>query len=297
LSRKLYIVGNGFDIHHGIPSRYSDFKEYLSNVNGTLHDHVIKYLQVEENWCDLESAFAYLDVDSVIDEGMQFLQNYSADNWSDSFHHDYQYEMGKIVSNLSSGLKIHFCEWVRLLKMKSIEELICQPVNIDRDGLFLTFNYTLTLERTYCIRESNVKHIHGKSDDDESEIILGHSWSPEEIPNLNDVSNPEDMDTRIMEGNELINDYFGDTFKPADKIVRENYSFFNSLKNVEEVIVLGHSLSEVDIRYFEEVLINVKDNAKWIVTFYGDSELKSHKMTMAGLGVKNVKFCGLSEIR
>ena len=42
----LYIVENGFDIYHGTFSRYSDFKEYLSDYHKNLYEHVIKYLPV-----------------------------------------------------------------------------------------------------------------------------------------------------------------------------------------------------------------------------------------------------------
>ena len=30
--KHLYIIGNGFDIHHKIDSRYSDFKNWLSTT-------------------------------------------------------------------------------------------------------------------------------------------------------------------------------------------------------------------------------------------------------------------------
>lgn len=31
---RLYIIGNGFDIAHGIPSKYSDFRDYCKPVGG-----------------------------------------------------------------------------------------------------------------------------------------------------------------------------------------------------------------------------------------------------------------------
>jgi len=293
---KLYIVGNGFDIFHGIPSRYSDFKEYLASCNQILHDHVIEYLPVEENWCNLEIAFANLDVDHVIDNAMQYLQPYSVDDWSDSFHHDYQYELDKIVSDLSSELKSQFCEWISLLELPSFYNLPFDPLEIDRNEVFLTFNYTRTLEDVYRVDNEDVLHIHGESNQDESKIILGHSWSPEEIPDLNDVPNPEDIDTRIMEGNELVNDYFGKTFKPSEKIIRDHRVFFDNLDIIEKVYVLGHSMSEVDLPYFEEVIKKVSEDAEWTVTYYGESELEQHKETIKHLEVKNARFCTFDDI-
>jgi hypothetical protein len=32
MEETLYIIGNGFDLHHGIPSKYSDFKIYLAKA-------------------------------------------------------------------------------------------------------------------------------------------------------------------------------------------------------------------------------------------------------------------------
>ncbi len=295
-NNNLYIIGNGFDIYHGIPSRYSDFKEYLKSSNQTLHDHVIEYLPVEENWCDLEVAFAHLDVDNVIDEAMQYLQTYSAENWSDSFHHDYQFELDKIVSDLSSGLKSYFCEWITHLELPSPNSLPCEPLRINRKGCFLTFNYTRTLQCVYGVGNDNVIHIHGESEQGESEIVLGHSWNPEEISDLNDVPNPEDMDTRVMEGNEIVNDYLGKTFKPSKKIIEDNAFFFSNLSSVNKVYVLGHSMSEVDLPYFEEIRGNVNENAEWIVTYYGEEELDRHKETIRSLGIENVRFCDFSDI-
>lgn len=295
-NNNLYIIGNGFDIYHGIPSRYSDFKEYLKLCNLAVHDHVIEYLPVQENWCDLEVAFAHLDVDHVIDEAMQFLQSYSTEDWSDSYHHDYQYELDQIISHLSSGLKSHFCEWIGQLKLPLRDNLPCNPIQINRNGIYLTFNYTKTLQSVYGVGNDNVLHVHGESEQDESEIVLGHSWDPEDIPDLNDVPNPEDMDTRINEGNELVNAYFGRTFKPSRKIIEENASFFSNLSSISKIYVLGHSISEVDLPYFEEVAGKVNESAEWVVTYYDEEELDHHKEKIRDLGIDSVIFCGLPDV-
>ncbi len=295
-SSELYIIGNGFDIHHGIPSRYSDFKDYLVTRNKPLHDHVIEYLPVEENWCDLEMAFAHLDVDNVIDEATQYLQSYSAENWSDSFHHDYQFEIEKIVTDLSSGLKAFFCQWISQLELPLPEYPNYKLIRLHQNSMFLNFNYTRTLQHIYGVSDENIVYIHGEAEQGETEIILGHSWSPEKIPDLNYVSDPESMDTRIMEGNDIVNSYFGKTFKPSEKIIKDNINFFSSIKNVSKVFVLGHSLSKVDLLYFVEIVKSIKVDAEWIVTYYGNEELARHKNTIDELGIKTVIFCDISRM-
>lgn len=45
--KSLYILGNGFDIHHGINSKYSDYHEWLEkNDNGTYENYVLYMILV-----------------------------------------------------------------------------------------------------------------------------------------------------------------------------------------------------------------------------------------------------------
>src|ERR1035437_297124 len=59
---QLIIVGNGFDIYHGIPSRYVQFREYLRQQDETVFDVLEKYLYLEgdDEWNHLESNLANL---------------------------------------------------------------------------------------------------------------------------------------------------------------------------------------------------------------------------------------------
>lgn len=201
----LYIIGNGFDIHHGINSRYSDFKEYLLNHDKNLHGYVINYLPVEENWSGLENMLAHLDVDYLVSEAEIFLRPYSSEDWSDSYHHDYQYELERVITALSRDLKAEICKWITQLDIPVHENLDCPALDLDKEGLFLNFNYTPSLEHIYQVPEQNILFIHGKCSAENSEIVLGHGWNPKEIPDLNDVPDPENMDPRVMEGNYIIN--------------------------------------------------------------------------------------------
>ena len=72
-NRKLYIIGNGFDLWHGIPSRYADFKAYVRQHDRQLLRTVDDYLPAGDDWSDLESALADLDIDSIIDDLSQFM--------------------------------------------------------------------------------------------------------------------------------------------------------------------------------------------------------------------------------
>ena len=45
--RTLYIIGNGFDIYHGIKSKYTDFKHYLYCNNRKVYDLFEKYYEYD----------------------------------------------------------------------------------------------------------------------------------------------------------------------------------------------------------------------------------------------------------
>ncbi|WP_419633457.1 AbiH family protein, partial [Thiolapillus sp.] len=141
----LYIIGNGFDIYHGISSRYSNFKEYLSDSDSALHDLVEKFIPAQEDWSALETDLARIDVDYVVENASAFLVSYGAEDWSDAYHHDYQYEVNEITKGLSISLKKRFGEWVRQLVIPTLKRLAVRPLDLPITSSYLNFNYTPSL--------------------------------------------------------------------------------------------------------------------------------------------------------
>lgn len=90
-SSKLYVIGNGFDLWHGIPSSLAEFKHYMQSADLDVYRDVEEYLPVGEDWCDLEKALAELDADMLTENLGHFMASYGANDWSDSGHHDFQY--------------------------------------------------------------------------------------------------------------------------------------------------------------------------------------------------------------
>jgi hypothetical protein len=108
----------------------------------------------------------------------------------------------------------------------------------------------------YQVPKNNILFIHGEAGNPNQEIVLGHTWKPSisQKDNFADA----DMDPRIIEGNEIINGYFKSTFKNVESIIKANQPFFASLHGVTNIYVLGHSLSPVDIDYFNVVFCELK---------------------------------------
>ncbi|WP_339560813.1 bacteriophage abortive infection AbiH family protein [Pseudomonas sp. EA_65y_Pfl1_P113] len=285
-SKTLYIIGNGFDLHHGMPTGYSDFKKYLAKADDETYDWVESYVPAEGNWANLEKALADLDTDNVVSDMECFLGSYSSDDWSDSGHHDFQLEVDRIATGLSHTLRHQFADWVRSIPTPNRTEVLGMLVNLEIDATFLTFNYTSTLTHLYNVPPENILHIHGEAADPDSDIVLGHAWDDENRPSLHDGVDPESADHRLLEAYSILDDYFSSTFKPSKKIIRENAGFFESLADIEKVIVLGHSMSEVDDAYFSSLLQTFGDRpTHWtfVLPPYddGERELKENVSRLA----------------
>jgi Bacteriophage abortive infection AbiH len=296
--KKLFIIGNGFDIYHGIPSRYSDFQSYVEDKDKDLCEKLEKYFDYESLWANFEQSLGEFDAEYLIDDASVFLVSYGADDWSDAYHHDFQYEINEIVTAFSTTLKLRFTEWVLQLEIPSASDIVGKRLNyIDANATFLTFNYTKTLQVAYLAPENNVLHIHNKAESEKSNLVLGHAWKPVNRNSKMRQEDRENQDVRRAEGDAIIDEYFKTTYKATEEVIKANRAFFSTLHSIEEIYVLGHSMSSVDIAYFQELVKSTNSkHTKWHISYFGDAELKKHSETMNNLGI-NVRLISYSELQ
>ena len=57
----LYIIGNGFDLHHGVMSSYKSFAMWLQRKNRALYEKLNDVCRVESLWRDFEGSLPYVD--------------------------------------------------------------------------------------------------------------------------------------------------------------------------------------------------------------------------------------------
>ncbi len=292
---RLYIIGNGFDIRHGLPTGYKHFKSYVAKNDQELYDSIEEYIPAGDEWNELESALGEIDYELILQNSEMFLASYNTDDWSDAYHHDYQYEIDKITRMLSARLKKQFADWVKGINIADADNSEQYIPPIPRESLYFSFNYTNTLQQIYAVPDEQIIHIHGNCSYDD-DLILGHSFRVEK--SLNPYIGP-DQDTRIAEAYDSIDEYFGNTFKPSEDIIediiKEERVFFSSLKNVDEVIVLGHSLAEVDGKYFAEINKSIQENARWIVALYRGEE-KSGSLEDYDVRDSNISYVQYEDI-
>lgn len=280
--RNLYIIGNGFDIHHCIPSRYADYLNWLKNNKKTTYNKIVDlYNDADENewWNEFETNLGYFEIREKI-ENISFVCQPDEDDFEKMRVIDTTvgaWEAETEIGGVINAIKDTFHEWVDSLPQASINN----KVNIDvKDSFFITFNYTLTLECLYKIERDKILHIHGSLNDDE--YILGHKRTHEDIESdaekyVNPYDGKQDpseygldaIDDEITENtkNEVINQVMS-IAKPIGQIIQKYSKLFNQFSNVENVFIYGLSFSEVDKPYLEKVIRSVPQNAKYIISYY-----------------------------
>lgn len=94
----------------------------------------------------------------------------------------------------------------------------------------------------------------------------------------------------------MIDQYFADTFKPTASIIEQYRSHFDALGCIEEIVVLGHSLSDVDAPYFAEIIERVSPSTRWSVSYHIDPSREQENFARFGISPNLVMFAPLQTL-
>ena len=294
-----FIIGNGFDLAHGLPTSYSDFHSYLleqfPNLNtncmyvptpaiGHHGEDVVSeedtasllcYLLngvCGDDWKEFENALGEIDLLECFDD---LEEVYDRDGERNLWHEAYNNEdRASDLLCVIPMIKVFFSEWIESVepankKMKGFSKLI-DPEN----DLFITFNYTHTLEELYGCKK--VIHMHGEVG---QEIIVGH----------NGIKNYTEENSSIPIGcyDSLQNIYDG-LRKNTDEVISEHYGEIKGISDCEKIYSYGFSYSDVDIPYIKVICELVKnEKVSWLFNDYDANKIEHYKEIVSKNG-----FCG-----
>lgn len=299
MRKRLVVVGNGFDIAHGLPTSYKHFVKQLKQEQQGFFDIICRYIPEDALWASFEQALSQIDVDQLHDNNSCYLLGYGDENWKDSAHHDYQYMIGEDLS-FAEDIPKYFFEWISKIDTHVLPKFDCDIV--DKENIYLSFNYTNTLENVYNIPAKNILYIHGKAMQNDELIIGHHSDDLLQYESEPEFSSEEEKqiyydnyneDVRISEANGIIRTYFRTTYKDTASIIQKNRDFFDMLSNINEVYIYGHSMSLIDFDYFSEIYNSVSNACKWHI-FYHSSEDYANAMYL--VNVLNISLYQLYEV-
>lgn len=262
----LHIVGNGFDLAHGIASSYADFKDYawkhgdqyLMGLLETCYPDVNPWNGELYLWSDLERALGNPDFQASFEastddipledghEGRYIAQMEDAPEFLlgmmfDAFHRVFEDWANDIDNNVDP---------------------IPHLFHFGGGDSYLSFNYTDTLEKVYGVPRNRINYIHGRRNSND-EIIVGHHA----VVNANDHLSDDPM-VYEYQGYDNIANEVNKQRKLTSDIIANNSEYWQSLGQVDKVMVYGHSLTDVDMAYFHEVAKHVKGVCEWHFSIY-----------------------------
>ena len=296
----LFIAGNGFDIAHGIPSSYSEFRKYIiRNYPDALEyrDEIVfledcDYIEVEEfaaeillntmdkvngeNWENFEAALAHIDF------GNKFPKPNHKENETEEEDNALMRDYMLYIDRLSSGFigctkvwQVFFQKWIREVQIsikkcnydskRSLKELFQEP-----EMLFFSFNYTKTLEKIYDIKE--VTHIHNYVG---QKLVFGHG---------EDNAIYEEKGKEAPVSSSFFNDMVMSFRKDTDFLMIRCKKFFKKLnRNIDKVYSYGFSYGKVDGVYIKKIIKSISPDAMW---YFTEFEAKNSEV----LRIKKVKL-------
>lgn len=297
----LFVIGNGFDLGHGMKTSYEDFRGYLKEnypnakasfggyvpESRTMPDGGENYNDVEvigllfevisnaepycDKWCDLETSVGFLELDD-------YFYDWDDGGYEDNPWHKVYRNQDLAVNLVGAILQIteYFAEWINTIETIDISPKSDFLRLVDkRNDFFLTFNYTDTLKVVYGAE--NVCHIHGEQG---GELLFGHG---------NDKDYYEENMVRNVGSEDALQYMQRKMRKDTAKALKENQHFFKSIsKLINKIYSYGFSFSEVNELYIQELCrILPTANITWYLNdFDDDSKHDEYKQVISSCGFR-----------
>ncbi len=256
----LFIAGNGFDIAHGIPTKYNDFRTFVVDLFPealNLRDEVV-YLEdfenidpVEfaaeillstmdkaagENWCNFEEALAYINFNSKLPMANHKDNETDEEDIELMMHYlPYIYMLTRKFIICATIWQEFFQLWLEEIQVQINGEKFTGKDTLkalfsQSDMQFLTFNYTKTLQKLYGIKK--VIHIHNHVG---QKLIFGHEKDAVMYDQFdNDVITEPFISSSFLD--DMVMAFKKDTVSPLTKF----NDFFEKLdSNVDKVYSYG----------------------------------------------------------
>ena len=271
----LFVIGNGFDLHFGLKTGTEDFEDCLraQGIEGEM-DNAFEILNAYGvDWSEYEQSLADMDLDAIELENLDF-PDYLSDRESD--RDGVIFQMQEYLNSISDAISSALEEMVDTANA-ALEEMVDtanaasenEEIMESRSKLFqsgdavISFNYTSTIEMLFDIpNDFPILHIHGYRANNE-QLIFGYK---EMKGNYHTRLEPdEDGDFYEDQQRQAIYEFYTGWQKKAK--LKKLKRFLENCQGINQVVVLGHSMGEVDAKYME-VIEKVIHPTEWKISYY-----------------------------
>lgn len=292
----LNIIGNGFDLYHGLPSSYYYFGCYLIKTDPEFYEgigkmyelHYMKmvgpsiahdYEHVVEDifWSDFESHLSRVDEYFVVESSLDDLGLEYPDPVEIELEQDKSADL----------IKSNFAKWVReTLDVDSNYSLIKENlvkkswIKFNDDDYFIQFNYTHTLQELYDINDERIHYVHGECHgEDGGELIIGHGNDSRileikyKIEKLDKEYDYTQRNYNRRNEYRCLHNYLKKLRKEVDACkINCDYFYGCFEEDIEIVKIFGLSMWDVDLPYLNQIRERWPA-AKWSFSFYNEDNI------------------------
>ena len=305
MSESLYIIGNGFDLHHSLPTSYGDYKSFLQKRDPNLVHRMDELLQVNgiaekdiKQWSNLEEYsrhFPELDFESLHDDAFDASEQDMdrASYWDDPPYIAANYVKAWI--DFYNAFTAHFKESIDSIDVS----MACkdEKLDIDSDASFLNFNYTRTLEILYNVPANNMLYIHVNK----GNYVFGNNQAksipypnPEGLYIDEDGRETSDEDIRNVEVKKVLNGAYSviyeTYFKNSESLIQENSRWFSRISGCKRIVFMGVSFGKEDAIYFDFIFQNAKNCDEWLFYCHSEGDFQVAKNYAQKFDVQNAEF-------
>ena len=257
---------------------YGDFRQWLiENYRfDVIQELQSAYHSIKDNeyllWSEFEKALGEYDLNVVINWCWENLYLTEDSLGNQLFNNSF------IDTQLPDIIDEAFTKWIRSIQIPSQKNYD----SITKDALYLTFNYTDTLEQLYNIPESQILHIHGRASKGEK-LVVGHNHyiNPSDYwDDAIDIRENNERMQRLADMNNLC--------KPVFEIIERYECFFKGLSGITDINVIGHSCDEIDYPYYRKIIESVSRDVKWHFNPFEDNkdkDIRSMKCLIKEIGI------------
>ena len=278
MTDKLYIIGNGFDLHHELRTSYADFRDdYVRKVPSLWNALLDIYGDVPRNddlwWKDFENMLGKVDYECL-----------------SKSRNDKSIGFMKVRNLMKWKLPPLFGRWIKAVDSQINLNNIKLMDGIDARALFFTFNYTLLLEKAFHVNEENVWHIHGsiKAPDD---IVVGHDAEAGQLVKYTQECNKDQLRNSPSYADYINQEALNGAKKVMNRIYLQEDRFYKYC-DIKHFVAMGFSFNDIDMPYIEKIVSVNKNIADtdWTLYWHTGGEFSVMKDKLLNLGVNGDKI-------
>lgn len=269
----LYIIGNGFDLHHGLKTSFINFRDNFAKKKWRFWAALKKIygVKMDDNmwWYKFEEMLGSVDY-----------QNLTTANNSPIL------STSMLQNVLQNWIPSYIECWINQIDDNVPKD---ESITINTDAQFFTFNYTNVLEKTYGIDKNSIWHIHNSltNKGEDNKLIVGHDFDERQLFLLSNEYN----DGHTIERPDIVDDFnrkIAGGAKHVQERITQNKNKFALYSNIRHYVSMGFSFNNIDMPYIKEIVSvnNSIHDADWNSYFHSDEEKTKFFNIISELGIK-----------